>query len=149
MLETLMTRSDPDSAEGIMSSETRKKTGGLRSADYIAIGISAGLLGCLYIAGLVGFLCYRRRKRQLENNQHVKLGTAGAPGDVESGPDDPTGLIRLHPQPGTNQKQNSRAAESSRNQRSSRSNTPNNKDPSAGQRPSSRGSKKYSVIFGK
>lgn len=61
---------------------------GLRQADYLAIGISSALLGMLYVAGLIGFVCYRRRRRQLEN-VHVKL----AAGPVE----ELGGVIRLNP----------------------------------------------------
>lgn len=67
-----------------------EKTGGLRHADYLAIGISSALLGMLYVAGLVGFICYRRRKRQLEN-VHIKL--AAQP----STPVQELGIMRLNP----------------------------------------------------
>jgi hypothetical protein len=63
---------------------------GLRHADYLAIGISSALLGMLYVAGLVGFICYRRRKRQLEN-VHIKLSTQ------PSTPVQELGIMRLNP----------------------------------------------------
>ena len=66
------------------SSVTDNKSG-LRQADYLAIGISSALLGMLYIAGLIGFICYRRRRRQLEN-VHVKLAAG-----------EELGVIRLNP----------------------------------------------------
>ncbi|XP_045025719.1 uncharacterized protein LOC116915350 isoform X1 [Daphnia magna] len=63
---------------------------GLRHADYLAIGISSALLGMLYVAGLVGFICYRRRKRQLEN-VHIKLSAQ------PSTPVQELGIMRLNP----------------------------------------------------
>ena len=51
---------------------------GLRTTDYLAIGISAGLLALLYVAALVVYLCYRRRRRRLDN-VHVKLTTKASP----------------------------------------------------------------------
>lgn len=67
------------------SSSVVDNKSGLRQADYLAIGISSALLGMLYIAGLIGFICYRRRRRQLEN-VHVKL-----PAGEE------LGVIRMNP----------------------------------------------------
>ncbi len=64
---------------------------GLRHADYLAIGISSALLGMLYVAGLVGFICYRRRKRQLEN-VHIKLSAQPSTPTVQE-----LGIMRLNP----------------------------------------------------
>ena len=91
-------RSGPVAASGGGSDDKSNK---LRQADYLAIGISAGLLGMLYVAGIVGYLCYRRRRRQLEN-VHVKLASSGGPAAPVPGTDaseDQTdgGIIRHNP----------------------------------------------------
>ena len=72
-------RSGPVPASGPSGSGSADdKSNKLRQADYLAIGISASLLGMLYVAGLVGYLCYRRRRRQL-GNVHVKLVSSPPP----------------------------------------------------------------------
>ena len=72
---------------GLDASKDSKKSG-LRTTDYLAIGISAGLLGLLYVAVLVVFLCYRRRRRR--QNVHVKLTAPSSP-LIEQG------TIRMNP----------------------------------------------------
>ncbi|EFX76342.1 hypothetical protein DAPPUDRAFT_306244 [Daphnia pulex] len=80
----------PGLVESIRGAGGGDEKSGLRHADYLAIGISSALLGMLYVAGLVGFICYRRRKRQLEN-VHIKLSTQ------PSTPVQELGIMRLNP----------------------------------------------------
>lgn len=99
------------------NSGSSEEKSGLRHADYLAIGISSALLGMLYVAGLVGFICYRRRKRQLEN-VHIKL--AAQP----STPVQELGIMRLNPllqstrpvipEPSTNLRSSHRSSRESR-----------------------------------
>ena len=62
---------------------------GLRNADYMAIGISAGLLGVLYVAGLIAYMCFRRRRRRLDEGR-TKLTASGTP--AHEG-----GVMRMNP----------------------------------------------------
>lgn len=62
---------------------------GLRNADYMAIGISAGLLGILYVAGLAAYMCFRRRRRRMDESR-IKLTATGTPAHE-------AGIMRMNP----------------------------------------------------
>ena len=74
---------------GGLRDETVADVKGLRSTDYLAIGISAGLLGLLYVAGLVAYLCFRRRRRRLDEGR-IKLTASGVPAHE-------AGVLRMNP----------------------------------------------------
>lgn len=62
---------------------------GLRNADYMAIGISAGLLGLLYVAGLAAYMCFRRRRRRMDEGR-TKLTASGSTAHE-------AGVMRMNP----------------------------------------------------